>query len=558
MSCSVVKVNPTAGTAEITYPDGTTKKFDFLPPFTGAVKNFRNSGYSLMETVLELVDNSASAQSSNIKIVMVSDDRNKLVGWAVVDDGAGMTLEGLMDGFVIGTPKINRTSTDIGKFHTGLKSATIATGSYTVILTMKEGSGVVSGLVANYDQMSQANTHVPTHIEPNVTELWACTHNIPKYLFENIKANGKGTVVYTTQILPKFQRPINYEMNDLTLKLPLKYSVDGAQTLFVQHNNEEPLRIQKKSLFYENTPDSLQDSRKYQIDVYREENEDSETSYNLRVTVTAPLQGVAKTKNATPEKPMTLEFQRTKIGKARVVPVTKNSYIPKSEAVGVIVRPILLRESIHEMEKTMYTETVPSRAYYHFWRGPRSVGQSYTRFTSTKLHDRTHTLQDRFRCSATFPPALDEEFGVKHTKQMEDKEMPCADIADLILLLGRAAFTEFTKDHYEGETAGQSVVTGEDTAETENHEDAAADDNTSGASSVSEEVSVETVQVQETAKDKEETVVQETKVVVTPSPKQVANDLLTRLMTAIARDGVPSEKVQTMIPIIEKLVKSAE
>jgi hypothetical protein len=569
MPSSIVKIHPTTGTAEIIYADGTTKKIDFMPPFPGSMKNFRNSGYSLMETVLELVDNSASAESSTIKIVLFSDERNKLSGWAVVDNGVGMTLESMMEGFIIGAPKLNRAANDIGKFHTGLKSATIATGSYTVILTAREGSGVISGLVANYEQMSRANTHAPTHVESNVTEEWVCTHNIPKHLYDDIKSIGKGTVVYTTQILPKFQKLINNEISDLRIKLPLKYSIHGSHTLFVQHNDAEPERIAKKSFFYENEPVNLQDSRNYQINVYREENEDSETSHDLRVTITSSLQFGKKVIKATPEKPVTLQFQRTKTGRPGLDPVTKKTPSPKSQPVLVLVNPVLIRESVHEIEKRTYSETVPSRGYYHFSRGPRSVGQAYSRFTSTKLHDRAHTLQDRFRCSVTFPPALDEEFGVKHTKQMEDKEMPCADIADMILLLGRATFNEFTKEHHDGETMGTSVVSADESVDTEENTanvvvPTISEESDSAASSESEELSVERVEVREsesvTVLAVQETVENENVPVQppAPTPKQLASDIISVLASKIALANVSDEKVEAMLPILEQLLKSVE
>lgn len=454
-----VKRDITTGRTMDVYSDGNEVAKDFIPPFAGTARNFRSMGATLVESILETIDNSSTAGSTETVIVATPDPEHlRLLGWAVVDNGKGMKCKEMLDAFVIGTLKVGgRAAGDIGKFHTGLKSATIATGSKVVIMTRTAGDSVISGLVADIDQMSLRNKYEPTFWSKDITEAWVEEHNIPAVLHKMLLASSKGTVVYVTNLLPKFKRNVVDVIAELRLQVPLQYSGESKQSIFTQCGDAVRESLEKESLFYENEADKLQDRTNFSVQVYKEENEDN-ASYHVRMWVSAPFWGAKKaTEKATPDNRIELEFTALpKSGKFTWKKVTKKSKVLTGPPMTIEINSILLKETTHMLEKQKYTERLPARAHYHFRRGERGVGSAFTAFAGVKIQDRTHVLLDRFRVLTTFSPSLDDEFGVKHTKQMEDKALPCKEIAHAILTIGRASFNQFTKDHHDGERS--SVV----------------------------------------------------------------------------------------------------
>jgi hypothetical protein len=108
------------------------------------------------------------------------------------------------------------------------------------------------------------------------------------------------------------------------------------------------------------------------------------------------------------------------------------------------------------------------------------------------------------------------------------------DIADAILVLGRAAFCEFTKNHPDSETVATTV---ENDAATEAETEA--------------ETEVETASEAETSDEEAPA-----RIASAPVPKDTATRLLNTLMEAIASERVTNEKINTILPSIEALLAS--
>ena len=337
------------------------------------------------------------------------------------------------------------------------------------------------------------NKYEPTFWEENITRAWTEQHNIPAVLHKMLGSNGTGTVVYVTNLLPKFKRSGVDVIAELRLQIPLQYSGEAKQSIFTQCGDDEKTRelLKKESLFYENEREKLQDSCEFSVQVYKEENEDN-ASYHIRMNVTAPFWGAkSATTKASPETPVALEFTPLKSGKFSWKKVTKKSKVLAGLPTTIQINSILLKETTHKLERDRYSERIPARAHYHFRRGERGVGTAFTGFAGVKIQERTHTLLDRFRVLTRFPPSLDDEFGVKHTKQMEDKALPCKEIAHAILSIGRSSFNAWTKDHHDGEMSSvvsSSAGGGRAAVEDDDDESTAGSSVTGGAGSGDDDI----------------------------------------------------------------------
>lgn len=96
------------------------------PEPAGMVASLSSLGYSLPAAVADLVDNSVSAGARNIDVTFTWAGRDSWI--AVVDDGRGMSAEELVTAMTVAArgPKTKRSSTDLGRFGVGLKSASFS------------------------------------------------------------------------------------------------------------------------------------------------------------------------------------------------------------------------------------------------------------------------------------------------------------------------------------------------------------------------------------------------------------------------------------------------
>ncbi|MBK8293668.1 MAG: ATP-binding protein [Solirubrobacterales bacterium] len=99
-------------------------KFEDVPPDPSAlIESMRAVGYESPTAVADLIDNSIAAKSKTIDVIFDWD--GPASSMAVVDDGCGMSEEGLVQAMRLGSVNPNevRDPTDLGRFGLGLKSA---------------------------------------------------------------------------------------------------------------------------------------------------------------------------------------------------------------------------------------------------------------------------------------------------------------------------------------------------------------------------------------------------------------------------------------------------
>ena len=108
------------------------------------IYSYKSLGYSFKTAVADLIDNSISAKSTNIKII--TDFKSSKPKLWIVDDGEGMDLEDLITAMKPGgkDPTIEREDSDLGRFGLGLKSASFSQCNKLKVVTRKKKSIIYS------------------------------------------------------------------------------------------------------------------------------------------------------------------------------------------------------------------------------------------------------------------------------------------------------------------------------------------------------------------------------------------------------------------------------
>lgn len=110
-----------------------------ISPGTGMIDVLGHSGYTFNYAIADLIDNCISAHAKNIDLYFdLSSEKPYLY---ILDDGIGMSLEDLKNAAIIGYKDIDSTRSvdDLGRYSTGLKSATRSFCDDIFISSKKEG-----------------------------------------------------------------------------------------------------------------------------------------------------------------------------------------------------------------------------------------------------------------------------------------------------------------------------------------------------------------------------------------------------------------------------------
>ena len=111
-----------------------------LPPRAGAlIESLRDMGYSLRTALADVIDNAITANAREVMIL--ADTRVERPAIGILDDGAGMTRDELLEAMRPGTrnPLEPRHQTDLGRFGLGLKTASFSQCRRLTVLTRRKG-----------------------------------------------------------------------------------------------------------------------------------------------------------------------------------------------------------------------------------------------------------------------------------------------------------------------------------------------------------------------------------------------------------------------------------
>ena len=113
---------------------GTVKH---LPDAAGVLGALQRIGYSLEESVADLIDNSIDADAQTILIRFLRTDE-QLLGLLIADDGFGMTEGRLNQAMTFGL-QTGKREDELGKYGMGLKSASFAQCDSLTVVTRRNG-----------------------------------------------------------------------------------------------------------------------------------------------------------------------------------------------------------------------------------------------------------------------------------------------------------------------------------------------------------------------------------------------------------------------------------
>lgn len=103
------------------------------------IESMRDIGYSLETALADIVDNSITAGSSNIKLFASTDHASPQI--AILDDGYGMDSDEILTAMRLGSrsPLEERGQADLGRFGLGLKTASFSQCRRLTLVSRKNG-----------------------------------------------------------------------------------------------------------------------------------------------------------------------------------------------------------------------------------------------------------------------------------------------------------------------------------------------------------------------------------------------------------------------------------
>lgn len=108
------------------------------PNIGNFIGSLRELGYSTEVAVADLIDNSITAESSEIKIYAVT---KPCLSFAILDNGNGMSEEMLIEAMRLAStnPQDTRNRNDLGRFGLGLKTASFSQCKKLTVVTKRKG-----------------------------------------------------------------------------------------------------------------------------------------------------------------------------------------------------------------------------------------------------------------------------------------------------------------------------------------------------------------------------------------------------------------------------------
>ena len=129
---------------------------DASPSAAFLMESIRDFGYTIETAIADLVDNSISAEASNIEINLDKDENGQPM-LTIDDDGFGMTEDELLQAMRLCSKDRNlvRSKNDLGRFGMGLKTSSLSQcRQLTVETTMH---GLPSSMTWDLDEVKSKN-----------------------------------------------------------------------------------------------------------------------------------------------------------------------------------------------------------------------------------------------------------------------------------------------------------------------------------------------------------------------------------------------------------------
>lgn len=156
-----------------------------IPNPKNLIHSLRDIGYSLETALADIIDNSITANASNIQINACFDMQDSYI--SIIDNGKGMNKDKLSQAMHLGSydPLLSRDQKDLGRFGLGLKTASFSQASKLTVASLNNGELLARGwdlehvaetkswLVSVYDTQETENLYNINILENHGTlVLW--------------------------------------------------------------------------------------------------------------------------------------------------------------------------------------------------------------------------------------------------------------------------------------------------------------------------------------------------------------------------------------------------
>ncbi len=121
-----------------------SRYIDQSPDPKSHIKTLMRIGYTLDSAISDIIDNSLAAKSNNVRIFAPPGLIDPII--SILDDGVGMDREELIQNMRIGCkdPNAERAQGDLGRFGSGMKTASFSQARQLTVITKKVGSSAVA------------------------------------------------------------------------------------------------------------------------------------------------------------------------------------------------------------------------------------------------------------------------------------------------------------------------------------------------------------------------------------------------------------------------------
>lgn len=119
---------------------------DLSPDPSSHVKTLMRIGYTLPSAVADILDNSISAEARRIEIIAPPGQLQPII--SILDDGVGMDPMELVSNMRIGckNPLTQREQGDLGRFGSGMKTASFSQARRLTVISKKEGFPITAAI----------------------------------------------------------------------------------------------------------------------------------------------------------------------------------------------------------------------------------------------------------------------------------------------------------------------------------------------------------------------------------------------------------------------------
>lgn len=214
------------------------------------IKSIAEQGYSLETSLADLMDNSISANSNQIEVLI--DTGSESFRLFLADNGDGMTEDELRDNmqFPSKSPDNDRMRTDLGRFGLGMKTASFSQTRKFTVLSKKKGEKSYSGRTWDVDFLRDNGWKIIVNSKEDIEELLEQYKSLSgSYLngFDDYKAS---TIVIWYGLY-KFENYLKEKNRSVSLKKEIdEVTADYLSLVFhrfmERENNPLQIRINNK------------------------------------------------------------------------------------------------------------------------------------------------------------------------------------------------------------------------------------------------------------------------------------------------------------------------